>query len=439
MINITGSNHENGKYVVFKNSRVEILGDIPENWSAIRLKYIAKINADTIPETMDSNFQFKYVDIGSVSFDKGIEYTEAYKFKDAPSRARRIARAGDTIISTVRTYLKAIDYVSGGKEGYIFSTGFAVLHPMKNLYDEFLFHYVRSNAFTEQVMINSLGMSYPAINSTKLGRLSCAIPTAEEQHSIVRYIRAESTKIDKAIAQKNRITELLKERKQLIVQNALTKGLDPNVKMKNSGIEGLGMIPAHWLVKRLKYLLKERNERSNTGDEPLFMVSQIHGLVVRSKFHAKAEIAESSVGNKLVYTNDLVFNKLKAHLGVFFKSCNDFKGLVSPDYAVYCSNGIISDLKILELLFRHPAYISQFITRATGIVEGLIRLYTDDLFAIHVPVPSSDEQIEILNFISVHSAKYDKVIAAQQKQTEKLKEFKATLIDSAVTGKIKVY
>ena len=168
------------------------------------------------------------------------------------------------------------------------------------------------------------------------------------------------------------------------------------------------------------------------------MVSQVHGLVVRSEYHEKAEVAASNVDNKIIYENDLVFNKLKAHLGVFFKSNISSEGLVSADYAVYKKKAYINDLKFLEILFRHPSYIAQFIIRATGIVEGLIRLYTDDLFDITVGVPPKKEQQKILEYIETQINKFDKTITLQQNQIEKLKEYKTTLINSAVTGKIKV-
>ena len=171
-------------------------------------------------------------------------------------------------------------------------------------------------------------------------------------------------------------------------------------------------------------------------DEQLVVVDASYN--VNEEVKLKAEVAQSVVGNKIVYTNDLVFNKLKAHLGVFFKSTIPFKGLVSPDYAVYKSIGKIKDLKYLELLYRHPAYISQFISKATGIVEGLIRLYSDDLFSIKVPIPPIKEQDEILTHIETQSTKIDQSIALQQKQIAKLKEYKSVLIDSAVTGKVKV-
>jgi len=231
---------------------------------------------------------------------------------------------------------------------------------------------------------------------------------------------------------------LLRERRQILIQEAVTRGLNPAAPMKDSSIDWIGQIPAHWELKRLKHLLNERNERSKNGEEPLLMVSQVHGLVVRADFHSKAEVSASNIDNKIVHENDLVFNKLKAHLGVFFKSNIQDVGIVSPDYAVYTPSGGIADSKFFELLFRHPAYIGQFIVRATGIVEGLIRLYTSDLFDIHIAVPPENEQIEIITYSNEISDKFNRAITLKQDQITALKEYKTSLINAAVTGKIKV-
>jgi len=276
------------------------------------------------------------------------------------------------------------------------------------------------------------------INFNHIANSTLPFPPLKEQTIIANFLDKKTAQIDEAIAIKKKQIELLKERKQIIIQKAVTQGLDPNVPMRDSGVDWIGDIPEHWGVKRLKYVLDERNERSKTGEEPLFMMSQIHGLVIRSDYHDKAEVAASNVDNKIVHCNDLVFNKLKAHLGVFFKSNIDFKGLVSPDYAVYKSKAYIKNMKILELLFRHPLYIEQFIIRATGIVEGLIRLYTDDLFDIEIPIAPENEQVEIIEYIETQSKQYEQLITVQQQQIEKLKEYKITLINSAVTGKVKV-
>jgi|26BtaG_2_1085354.scaffolds.fasta_scaffold08321_2 type I restriction enzyme S subunit len=202
---------------------------------------------------------------------------------------------------------------------------------------------------------------------------------------------------------------------------------------KDSGVDWLGEIPEGWDTRRLKYVLSERNERSKTGEEPLLMVSQKYGLVIRADYHDKATVALSSIDSKIVHKNDLVFNKLKAHLGVFYKSEIDLKGIVSPDYAVYRSKAYIEDLKFLELLFKLPIYIQQFIIRATGVAEGLIRLYTSELFDLPVPIPPLIEQKKILEFIDNKFVQIDQAITLKQQQIAKLEEYKQIVIQNAVT------
>ena len=204
-----------------KDSGVEWIGVIPEGWEVKKLKNVAKINLFTLPENTPKSYIINYVDIGSVSFEKGIERTEFFEFKNAPSRARRIAKQGNTIISTVRTYLKAIDFISEEKCEFIYSTGFAVLEP-QGLFEKYLYHFVRSNTFTEQVTFYAKGMSYPAINSSDLGRLFLAIPPSIEQTAIIAHIETQSAKIDKAIALQEQQIEKLLEFKATLIDGAVT-------------------------------------------------------------------------------------------------------------------------------------------------------------------------------------------------------------------------
>jgi type I restriction enzyme S subunit len=423
------------KYPAYKDSGVEWLGEIPNEWELRRFKYLFK----EINERSDDGSE----ELLSVS-----QYTGVTKKSDKVDDGGMLTTA-----STLEGYKKVCknDLVSNIMLAWNGSLGFSpfdgITSPAYSIYrlnqgnSIRFFHYlVRSQIYKSEFKRNSSGVieSRLRLYTDDFFGIWSLLPSLPEQTAIAAFLDDKTAKIDRAIAQKEQLISLLKERKQIIIQNAVTKGLDPTVKLKDSGVEWIGEIPEHWEVKRLKYILKERNERSESGEEPLLMVSQIHGLVVRSEFHDKAEVALSSIGNKIVHKNDLVFNKLKAHLGVFFKSLLDFKGIVSPDYAVYYSNDKIEDLKFLEILCRHPIYINQFIIRATGIVEGLIRLYTGDLFALYIPLPSIQEQAQILKYIEIQSAKFDQAIALQQTQIEKLKEYKSTLIDSAVTGKIRV-
>ena len=207
--------------VKLKDSGVEWIGEIPEHWEVKRLKDVCSINLNSLPENTSKTFEFKYVDIGSVSLENGINNIEEFTFKNAPSRARRIAKAGDTVISTVRTYLKAIDFIDEVKSNYIYSTGFAVLQPKKFMYPELLGNFVRSDAFTEQVTVNSKGMSYPAINSTDIGRLTVVHCGFEEQKEIVKYIETATSKIATAISLKEQEIEKLKEYKMSLIDGVV--------------------------------------------------------------------------------------------------------------------------------------------------------------------------------------------------------------------------
>lgn len=423
------------KYDSYKNSGVDWLGDIPKNWSTKRLKFLF----------VEQNRRSKN---GSEELLSVSQYTGVTRKSDKLAENELLTNA-----ESLEGYKKVnqgelvsnIMLAWNGSLGIspfdgIVSPAYSVYRLHEN-YNTRYFHYLlRTEIYKAEYKRRSSGVieSRLRLYTDDFYNVWGVLPSPEEQTAIANFLDQKTTQIDEAITIKEKQIALFKERKQIIIQRAVTQGLDPNVPMKDSGVDWIGRIPEHWKVKRLKYVLEERNERSKTGEEPLFMVSQVHGLVVRSEYHDKAEVSASNVDNKIVYKNDLVFNKLKAHLGVFFKSNIDFKGLVSPDYAVYCCKAHIVDAQFLELLFRHPSYIEQFIFRATGIVEGLIRLYTGDLFDIAIPVAPEKEQHEILSYIDEQSKIVNNALDIQQRQIEKLKEYKTTLINSAVTGKIKV-
>jgi type I restriction enzyme S subunit len=210
------------KSVEMKDSGVEWIGEVPKHWEVKKLKYVAEINKYSLDEDTNKDFEFSYVDIGSVTFENGIENIENYIFKKAPSRARRLANTGDTIISTVRTYLKSIDYISKEKSSYIYSTGFAILTPKAFIYPQYLSLAVKDDGFTNQVTISSKGMSYPAINSTDLSRLLIIQPPFKEQQEIVNYIETQSQKIKTAISLKQQEIAALKEYKTVLIDAAVT-------------------------------------------------------------------------------------------------------------------------------------------------------------------------------------------------------------------------
>ncbi len=169
----------------------------------------------------------------------------------------------------------------------------------------------------------------------------------------------------------------------------MTHGLTPYPAYKDSGVSWLGKIPAHWDVLRAKRIFREMDQRSTTGREAHLSMSQSHGLVDSSMIDDWRLQSESYAGGKLCRKNDLVLNRLKAHLGVFAHARQD--GIVSPDYTIY---RLLKqdEVRFFELLFRTPLYKEVFRRATKGIVEGFWRLYTDDFYDVCAPIPPQREQ-----------------------------------------------
>ncbi|WP_368644027.1 restriction endonuclease subunit S [Castellaniella ginsengisoli] len=213
--------------VALKPSGIEWLGDVPEHWEVKPLKRWVQLNASTLGEKTNPDFEFRYVDIGSVQTGRLVKELERIRFESAPSRARRVLRRGDTIISTVRTYLKAIWYVSEDADELIASTGFAVLTPGKSVEPEYLGYVIQSSAFVNRVAANSIGIAYPAIAETVLGRFHVALPpTVDEQQAIVAHIKTESKPLDEAIARADEEIKLIREYRDRLIADVVTGQVD---------------------------------------------------------------------------------------------------------------------------------------------------------------------------------------------------------------------
>ena len=203
---------------------------------------------------------------------------------------------------------------------------------------------------------------------------------------------------------------------------------------KDSGVKWLGEIPGHWKTIRVKSLLSERIDKSDTGMEEPLSMSQKYGIIPTKDMDVVPNMASTFVGAKRVFKNDLVLNKLKAHLGVF--AISKYDGLVSPDYAVYTPNER-TYLPFMEYMFHTPLYIGEFTRKATGVAIGLTRLYTNGLFAIPFLYPPLSEQQAIVSYLDDKCGKIDKMLAGKQKQIELLAEMKQRIVADAVTHGLK--
>ena len=423
-------------YAAYKPSGVQWLGDVPVHWEVRPLRYWVRINEEVLPETTEPSCHFSYLEISAVGTGALIDEPRRIRFGDAPSRARRVVRAGDTIVSTVRTYLKAVWFADKTDEDLICSTGFAVLTPQQKTAPQFVKYLAQSNSFTDHVTAESVGIAYPAIAESKLTSFHVCFPPFLEQAAIVRYLDYVDRRIRRYVSAKERLIGLLEEEKQAVIHRAVTRGLDPNVPLKPSGVEWLGDVPAHWEVRRTKSFFRLRTEKSGVahGRELLSIYTHI-GVRPRKDLEEKGNKASSTDDYWIVKRGDLIANKLLAWMGAI--GVSHYDGVTSPAYDILMPIGdLVSDY--YHHLFRTRIYLQQFKQRSRGIMDMRLRLYFDQLGLIPIPVPPVDEQQAIVECLDKATADIDAAIGRTKRQSDLIQEYRTRLIADVVTGKLDV-
>ena len=208
--------------VELKETNIPWLGQVPEHWGVKRIKDVFSANDEVLGQKTDPNYGFGYVDISSVDKYKGIIKKEKMTFEKSPSRARRIVREGDIIIGAVRTYLEAIAQISEDATSLIVSTGFVVLRPKDVGDSDFYFYALRSGSFMANVVANSDGVSYPAINADKLMSLQIAVPPKEEMRTIIEHCKLEMSRMDELKQKIQTQITLLRERRTSLISHVVT-------------------------------------------------------------------------------------------------------------------------------------------------------------------------------------------------------------------------
>ena len=432
-------------YPNYKDSGVEWLGKVPEHWDVKRLKYSATINDEALPETTDPALELTYVDISSVDAIEGIVANEEMIFENAPSRARRIIRDGDTIISTVRTYLRAIAPIRSPRLNTIVSTGFAVVRP-RNVKPSFMSYALRESGFVEAIVTRSVGVSYPAINSSEIGNIPFELPPSDEQLSIVSFLDQETSRIDTLISEKERLISLLQEYRQALISHAVTKGLDPKVKMKDSGVEWLGKVPEHWEVKRLKHIADVRlsnvDKHTVEGQKVVRLCNYLdvyNNRSITSKIDfISATASDEQIERLSLQKDDVIITKDSedpSDIGIPALVEEDIFGLVCGYHlAVLRPTAAIGEY--LHYLFQSTFVRSAFEVEATGMTRYALGKYAIENLTLALPHQS--EQTSIASFLDQETIKIDQLIATAKNSIVLLQERRSALISAAVTGKIDI-
>ena len=425
-----------------KDSGIEWIGEIPEGWEIIPVKYLAKYNYATLAESCSPDFEFSYIDIGSVTYTDGITNYQNFKFKDAPSRARRIVHSGDILVSTVRTYLRAVACVNEHRLPQIASTGFLVLQAdTSKIHPHFLMYSVLSDNFICKVEANSVGISYPAINASQIVHFKLPIPQLSEQFLLVTYLDRQCSEIDALLSKTLCSIEDYKKLKQAVITQAITKGVRGNREMKDSGVEWIGEIPKEWVCEKIKYATsisrglfnhRPRNdERYYNGKYPFIQTGDVANAT-------KHIVSYSQTLNELGKSVSKEFPKGTLTMTI----AANVGDVAILNFDAYFPDSVVGfipnkNIRTLYLFYVFSAMKDEF-TR-TAIKSTQLNLNIDRVKETFIPVTLNvNEQCEIENYLESKCAEIDKLIAKKEQLIKELESYKKSLIYEIVTGKREV-
>jgi len=400
-------------------------------WQKTRLKYIADCNRRVLSESTEGDRTFKYIDIGAVGQGSITIPEETTTFADAPSRARRLAEPGDIIISTVRTYLRAVATVPIVDDDLVFSTGFAVLHPRDAVTLDYLAYLLQGDEFVDKVVANSVGVSYPAITASDLMALDLLVPPLDEQRAIADYLHQETAHIDALVAKQEEFIGLLRERRDAtwargFNQAAQKVRLTPLRRVVTSIVDGpfgSSLTSAHYAdsgtrVIRLGNIGVNAFRSQDEAYIPDTYAKQLSGHDAR-----QGDVVIAGLGDE------------KWPLGRAALVPDIGPAIVKADcFRARPAAGVTGEY--LAWALSAPQTRAQVALMSRGSTRQ--RINTSIARAIEVPVPSGNDQRSILALSERELCRIDALIAKAEEHIALAKERRSTLITAAVSGQFDV-
>ena len=415
------------RYSVYKDSDYQWIGNIPEKWNVQKLSSclfpVSEKNRPSLPLLSITR------ELGVIERDIEDQDTN-HNFIPDDLTNYKLLKKGQFGMNKMKAWQG-----SYGISNYtgIVSPAYFVFDLTKNIETEFFNWAIRSSLYVSYFGSASDGVRIGQwdLSKTRMKSIPFLIPSKNEQIAIVNFLDQKTAQIDQAISIKQKQIELLKERQQIIIQQAVTKGLDANVPMKDSGIEWIGMIPEHWEIKKLKYVLQLTNKKQLSLNSELLYIGMEN---IESGTGEFIETNSETEGLANYFeANQLLFGKLRPYLAKVYKTRTI--GLCSTEFLVYkCPDNLCIDFYHCFLI--SPEFIK--VINASTYGSKMPRANSDFIGNQMILVPPLKEQIEINQYVNNNKNNIKQLIIIYQQQIEKLKEYKTTLIDSAVTGKIKI-
>lgn len=413
------------RYDEYKDSGVEWIGEVPRHWEVVRTRYLCNLctgNKDTINRVADGKFPF-YVRSPKV------ERINTYSFD-----GEAILMAGDGVGAG-----KVFHYANGKFDYHQRVYNF---HNFKKVIGKFFYYYITNN-FRYIIEEGGAKNTVDSVRLYMIQNFLITVPPKEEQREIVFYLDKKCSEIDNVISAQQKRIALLQELKQSVITHAVTKGLNPNVEMKNSGVEWIGKIPASWDVVHLKRILRERmqygaNEPAESDDTTYPRYIRITDITANGELRPETfkSLEPSKAKDYLLDKGDVLFARSGATVGKTFLFNADIKAC----YAGYLIKASCDKRRMLpEYLYYYTQSGAYECWKNSVFIQSTIQnIGADKYQMMYIPVPSKDEQKQIVEYTMRKSQIFDAAISKAQHQVELLQEYKQSLITEVVTGKRKV-
>jgi type I restriction enzyme S subunit len=418
-------------YPEYKDSELPWLGQVPRHWSISRIKSV--LRERDLRSTDGKGILLSLTRVRGLIPHRDM----THKMHSAKTLTGYKTYRPDQIVMN-RMQAWSGMFGAGNLDGLV-SPDYAVFDILGGHTAKLILERLKSPDLVSQFALESkgIGSGFNRLYTDRFGSIVISLPPPEEQAAIARFLAWATNRLDRAIGAKRRIIALLQEQKQAIIHRAVTRGLDPSVPLKDSGIPWLGEIAEHWEVRRAKYLFREIDERSTHGGEELLSVSHMTGVTPRSQKNITMFKAASYAGHKLCQPGDLVINTMWAWMGALGTST--YSGIISPAYAVYRPRqmtGIIDTY--IDFLLRSAPYIANIICQSTGLHASRLRLYPEAFFRLPIILPPREEQLRIVDKLKDDTADLNTAISSLEREITLLREYRTRLIADVVTGKLDV-
>lgn len=426
----------------YRDSGIEWIGLIPKEWEVKRVKYasdsINKGNGITKEEVFADGDTpcVRYGEIYSkynISFDHCFSAT-----RKEIQKSPRYFNKGDILFAGTGELVEEIgkNIVYLGEEPCLAGGDIIVLSHHQS--PSFFNYALNCHSSQAQKSRNKAKLKVVHISASEIGDILITLPSLAIQQKIADYLDKVCGEVDEMVALQETMIEELKAYKQSVITEAVTKGLNPNVPMRNSGIDWIGEIPEHWEVRRIGRLFRLRDEKNYKPMEEVQLLSLYTGIGVfpHGEQEERGNKAVTVEGYKVVHKDDIVVNIILAWMGAI--GVSDYDGVTSPAYDVYIPDFTKVVPHYFHYVFRTKGIAAECYKYGRGIMMMRWRTYSSEFKQISVPYPSIEEQHKIASYLDTKCSEIDSLIAIKQAKIDELKEYKKSVIYEYVTGKKEV-